>query len=219
MRLRPMLLGVATAALLVPAAQVTAAAPAVAHPFGPPATALVDVAGTEVTITWQAAEDDWVALGQSLGAFEDPSAGAVDTTLTGEQKLARSPAVNRYLTDRIAITQAGRTCPVTLLPLQDLLRQGARLRFDCPEPVTEIEVRLAALTDLHTAYRTVLTSDGPMTPSQALFTSAAATHRVSLTGSGRPIAGLPLAAGAAVAVAGSIAMLLTWRRLRRRRTA
>lgn len=218
MRIRSALLGVAATALFAAAAQLTTPAPAAAHPFGPPATARIDVDGTEVTITWQAAEDDWVALGQSLGAFEDPAAGPVDTTLTGEQKLARSTQVRRYLTERITVRQAGEPCRSTVLPLEDLLRQGARLTFDCPQPAVEVEIRLDALTDLHTAYRTVLTAAGPMTPDQALFTSAQTTHRVSLSGDGQTGGGTALAVGTGAALASGVAVSIAWRTLRRRRT-
>ncbi|MDG4765671.1 hypothetical protein O7632_16425 [Solwaraspora sp. WMMD406] len=218
MRIRSALLGVAATALAVAAVALTTPAPVAAHPFGPPATARVDVDGAEVAITWQAAEDDWVALGQSLGAFEDPTAGPVDTGLTGEQKLARSAAVRRYLTDHIEVRQSGSACPATVLPLEDLLRQGARLRFACPAPVSEIEVRLAALTDLHTAYRTMLTAAGPMTPAQVLFTSTRTTHRVSLTDDGHRSAAAPLALGTGAAVLGGLAVAIARRASRRRRT-
>jgi hypothetical protein len=217
-RIRTRLLGAAAATAFLWAAQLATPAPAAAHPFGPPATAQVDVDGTEVAIIWQAAEDDWVALGQSLGAFEDPTNGPVDTTLTGEQKLARSTEVRDYLTERIAVRQDGEPCPSTVLPLEDLLRRGARLTFECPRPVTGLEIRLDALTDLHTAYRTVLTSGGPMTPDQVLFTSAQTTHQVTMSGDDA-VAGLGLVAvGAGVAAAGGTAVLIAWRLLRRRRT-
>lgn len=217
MKIRITLLGAAVAAAFVWAAQLATPAPADAHPFGPPATAHVDVDGTEVAIVWQAAEDDWVALGQSLGAFEDPTNGPVDTTLTGEQKLARSADVHNYLTERIAVRQNGEPCRPTVLPLADLLRQGARLTFECPRPVADLEIRLDALTDLHTAYRTVLTSDGPMTPDQVLFTSAQTTHQVTMSGDDTGAGLGPVAAGTGVAAAGGTAVLIAWRVLRRRR--
>lgn len=206
-RVAAALAGIAT--LAVPAA------PAAAHPFGPPSTARISADGTRVTITWWAAEDDWVALGQSLGAFEDPAAGPVAADLTGEEKLARSVAVRDYLTGRIAVRQDGVACPATLLPLADLIRRGARLEFACPAPVTEIEVELAALTDLHTAYRTVLTADGPMTPAQALFTAAEPSHRVTLAGDGGgPSAVTGMAVGTATVLAAGLAV----RAVRRRRS-
>lgn len=188
--------------------------PATAHPFGPPSTARLTADGSRVELTWQAAEDDWVALGQSLGAFEDPSLGTVDTALTGEQKLQRSEAVRAYLTDRISVHQSGQPCPASLLPLEELLRRGARLEFTCPAPVAEVEVRLDALTDLHTAYRTVLTADGTAEP--ALFTAEQPTHRIALTGRGSSPA-VPVAAGTAAVVAAGLVLLLVRRYRRTRR--
>ncbi|MEO3808561.1 hypothetical protein ABGB17_06135 [Sphaerisporangium sp. B11E5] len=152
------------------------AAPAAAHPFGPPSTARISADGPEVTLTWLAAEDDWVALGQSLGAFEPPGAGEVSTTLTGEQKLQRSPAVRAYLLRHLEVTQQGHPCPATLHPLESLTTQGARLTYTCPHPVTTLTVTVGALTDLNENYRTMLTATTPATPSQTLFTATTPTQ-------------------------------------------
>ncbi|TDB94266.1 hypothetical protein E1091_11145 [Micromonospora fluostatini] len=190
------------------------ATPVAAHPFGPPSTGGIDATGTRVSLVWRAAEDDWVALGQSVGAFEDPDAGPVDTTLTGEQKLQRSTAVRDYLLRHIGIGQAGQACAGTLLPLEQLLTEGARFRFDCPEPVTEIRLTLTALTDLNPAYRTVVTADAPMDPAQALFTAAASSHDLRLTasGGGPPGAVTAVAAGTGLAAVGVLAFVLLRRR-------
>ncbi|MCX4471764.1 hypothetical protein C5N14_21155 [Micromonospora sp. MW-13] len=205
-------------ALLAGAAALSAAvgpaAPAGAHPFGPPSTAGVSVDGARVALVWQAAEDDWVALGQSVGAFEDPTAGAVDTALTGEQKLQRSAAVREYLLRHVDVRQAGRTCAEELLPLERLLAEGARFRFDCPEPVTEVRLTVTALTDLNPAYRTMVTARTPMAPAQALFTATGTSHdlRATATGGGRPGAVTAVAAGTGLAAAGGLAVLLVRRR-------
>ncbi|MEU5942356.1 hypothetical protein ABZ807_24965 [Micromonospora sp. NPDC047548] len=195
-------------------AAVGPAAPAAAHPFGPPSTAGISVDGARVTLAWQAAEDDWVAMGQSVGAFEDPNAGTVDTALTGEQKLQRSAAVRDYLLRHVEVSQAGRSCAEVLLPLERLLADGARFRFDCPEPVTEVRLTLTALTDLNPAYRTMVTAKTPMTPTQALFTATGTGHdlRVTATGGGRPAAVTAVATGTGLAAAGGLAVLLVRRR-------
>ncbi|MGW4467384.1 hypothetical protein [Micromonospora sp. NPDC004704] len=199
------------------------ASPASAHPFGPPATARISADGTRVTINWLAAEDDWVALGQSLGAFEDPATGRVDTGLTGEQKLQRSPAVRDYLLKRITVSQTGTPCASRLDTLEQLVKKGARLTFDCPEPVTDLDVTVSALTDLNTAYRTALTADVPMTPTEALFTATEGSHQVRLTagegGSGRPAAVGTVAAGTGIAAVAILAGMLVNRRRRTRRNA
>lgn len=198
------------------AAVVCSAGPAGAHPFGPPSTARVTADGTAVTISWLAAEDDWVALGQSLGAFEDPS-GPVSTTLTGEEKLQQSPAVRDYLLKHITVAQQGRQCTGRLDELQGLLEKGARLTYTCPAPVTEIDLTLGALTDLNEAYRTVLTEDTKTSPGRVMFNAAQDTQhlRFTDTGSGVPTAVVVLAiVTAAIVIIGAAA--ITARVLRRR---
>ncbi len=158
--------------------------PAAAHPFGPPTVARVAVDGFRVDLSWQPAEDDWVALGQSLGAFEDPTSGPVATQLTGEQKLQGSTAVRDYLRERITVSQDGRPCRGELKPLDALLARGARLTFDCPAPVSTLDITMTALTDLNQAYRTVLRADTPALPAEALYTAADGTHQIDFTQSG-----------------------------------
>ncbi|GAA1840754.1 hypothetical protein [Asanoa iriomotensis] len=190
---------------LVALALFGSAAPAAAHPFGPPSTAKVTVRGTSLTLVWHAAEDDWVALGQSLGAFDDPS-----TELTGEEKLQRSPAVHRYLLERMTVSQAGRPCPGELGELNDLLGTGATIEFECPAKIDEVKIKLAALMDLNDAYRTVLVGD-----SEALFTVTTPEQQVRLHGSAVPGAVLPLAIGTfAVVVLGVVAAVVLRRRRR-----
>ncbi|MEV0819709.1 hypothetical protein [Nonomuraea rubra] len=198
--------------LLITAAAVLAPArAAVAHPFGPPSTARVGADGNRVTLAWLPAEDDWVALGRSVGAFEDPAAGA-DTSLTGEQKLARSAAVRTYLLARVGVTQAGRPCAAELAPLERLLAEGARFSFECPERVVDVDVRVGALTDLHEAYRTMLTAETPAEPAKALLTAEADTRKLRFDPSATGGVPLVVPAVALVAVLGVLAALLVRRR-------
>jgi hypothetical protein len=205
---RRMLFGVAFSLVSVLFTAVQAAA----HPFGPPSTARVSVDGSRVVLSWVAAEDDWVALGNHLGAFADQTS----TDLTGEQKLQRSPAVRDYLLDRVKVSQGGQPCAGDLEALEALLEQGARFTFDCPAQVTDMDITLTPLTDLNSAYRTVLRADTPATPEQALFTASAATHHVrfSATGGGAPAQVAAVAAGTAVALAGGLGALFARRRRR-----
>lgn len=155
------------------------ATPAGAHPFGPPSTARVSVDGSRLAVSWQAAEDDWVALGRHVGAFDGAS-----PDVTGADLLRRSPAVRDYLLDRIAVNQGGRRCTGDLAALDDVLARGAQLTFECPAPVAEVDVTVTALTDVDGAYRTVLRADTPATPDQALFTATAPTQHITFTASG-----------------------------------
>ncbi|GIF72814.1 hypothetical protein [Asanoa siamensis] len=181
-----------------------AGTPAAAHPFGPPSTAKVTARGSSLTLVWHAAEDDWVALGQSVGAFDDPA-----TDVTGEQKLQRSPAVRDYLLARMTVRQAGVACPGTVGELKDLLSTGATLTYECPATVASVRIKLAALMDLNEAYRTVLVGD-----SEAMFTVASPEQDLVLHGSSRPAAVVPMAIGTAVVV---LLAAVLWFFLRRRR--
>lgn len=183
------------------------ATPAAAHPFGPPSTARIDADGTTVTLSWLAAEDDWVALGNSVGAFD------ASTTATGEEKLRRSPAVRGYLLDHVTVSQAGRVCPGELAPLADLVATGARFTFSCARPVSEVDVTLSALTDLNEAYRTVLTAE-TATPDRVLFTAATDTTRLRFSGGGSGVTGA--VAGLAIGtLAAAVGVVVLMRRRRR----
>lgn len=195
------------AAVAVPVALLALAAPAAAHPFGPPSTARISADDATVSLSWLAAEDDWVALGQSLGAFDDPT-----ETLTGEQKLQRSPAVRDYLLERITVRQDGRPCDAGLATLAELLTKGARLTFDCPAPVVDVEVTLDVLTDLNEAYRTVLTVE----EAPVLFTAERNTQQVRLAGGGTGVGGtvVAVAVGTGAAALLGVGVLVMRRRSR-----
>ncbi|TKK87806.1 hypothetical protein FDA94_16690 [Herbidospora galbida] len=214
MTLRTRLAG---ALLAVSAVAAVPAAPAAAHPFGPPSTARISVDGSQVAIAWLAAEDDWVALGQSLGAFENPATGPVSTALTGEQKLQRSAAVRDYLLGRITVAQAGTPCPGRLESLEQLVAQGARFAFDCPRPAVDLDVTVSALTDLDENYRTILTADTPATPAQTLYTARQQTTRLRFTASGGGPAAAVITVAAGTAAAAPIIGVLVLLRARRRR--
>ncbi|MFD0742342.1 hypothetical protein ACFQ1L_11315 [Phytohabitans flavus] len=120
-----------------------------------------------------------MALGRHVGAFDTAS-----PDVTGAELLRRSPAVRDYLLDRIAVNQGGTRCAGDLADLEDVLAQGAKLTFDCPAPVADVDLTLTALTDVNDAYRTMLRADTPATPDQALFTAAAPTQHITFTASG-----------------------------------
>ncbi|GAA4468176.1 hypothetical protein [Phytohabitans houttuyneae] len=201
-------------AAAVVAAVVLPAAPAGAHPFGPPSTARVSADGSTVALSWQAAEDDWVALGRHVGAFDRAS-----PDVTGAELLRRSPAVRDYLLDRIVVNQGGRRCTGDLAALDDVLAEGARLTFECPAPVADVDVTVTALTDVNDAYRTVLRADPPATPDQALFTAAAPTRHITFGGSGGSAVRRSVVTVAVGAAAALVLVLLVTLALRRRARA
>lgn len=193
------------------------AAPASAHPFGPPSTARISVDGARASVAWLAAEDDWVALGQSVGAFEDPTSGVVTTSMTGEQKLQQSEAVHRYLLERIGVNQNGTACSGRIISMEQLLTKGAQLEFECPEPIVEVAISVSVLTDLNEAYRTMLSADSPATPDRALFTTASSTQHLSFSGTYGSI-GSSIAVGVGAVVVLGVVLLVVLRRRTRSRT-
>lgn len=187
-----------------------------AHPFGPPQTARAAADGDRVELVWQAAEDDWVVLGEQLGAFRDAT-GAVATNETGQQKLAKSPKVRAYLLDKIRVRQAGRACEGTVRDLSDVLARGAALSFTCPDAVDEVELTIGMLVDLNPLYRTVLTTESPKGSRQALFNDSSLTHQVTFAPGGGSFPTTLVVAGVLVgsALIAGVAIPLGLRRRRR----
>ena len=211
----------AAIAAVVPAAgvAVVAAPPAQAHPFGPPLSARLDVDGAEVTVTWTAAEDDWVNLGEFLGAFtgQTDQTGGTGEPLTGAELLAQSDNLPSYFLSHFLIEQDGEPCQGQVTQLQDLVTLGAQLVYSCPQPVTTVELTVTTLTDINEAYRTVVTSDVPSEPAQALFTTTTATQQWSFDAEGGgATAQVALVASGGLVLAAVAGGVLWWRRGSRR---
>jgi hypothetical protein len=160
------------------------------HPFGPPLTADVVVDDHTVTIRWSAAEDDWVTLARHVGVFDDdPGTVAPDPDATladaaggqrsGMERLRDSSDVPTYLLDQMAVEQDGRDCPGEVTDLDAVLTNGAELQFTCATNVEVVDLEVAALTDVHDAYRTMVTAPSG---ERVLATSAAPRHTLDLAG-------------------------------------
>lgn len=206
------------AALAAAAAVVAtgAATPAAAHPFGPPLSARLDVDGAEVAVTWTAAEDDWVNLGEFLGAFtgQTDQTGGTGEQLTGADLLARSDNLPSYLLSHFVVEQDGRPCEGQVTQLEELLTLGAGMVYTCPRPVDTVQLTVTTLTDINENYRTVVTSDDASEPAQALFTNTTATQQWSFdaTATGLGTARVALMAAGALILAALAGILLWWRR-------
>lgn len=193
--------GAATAALALALTLTLAlgqASTAQAHPFGPPLTASVTTQGSTVAVSWTGAPDDWMALGDFIGAF----AASTDSSRTGAEVLASSPQVQAYLMEHVAVSQGGHACTASWQHAPRMVEDGAQLEFQCPAPVSVVDVRVSALTDVNDAYRTVVTAGGQ----QVLFTAAQPQHTLDLsgvTGQDRTPVLLLSGAGAAVLMLGA----------------
>jgi hypothetical protein len=180
---RRLLLAVVLAALalgLVPTA-------ADAHPFGPPPRSWLEVDGTTVLLSWEAAYDDYLALGERLGYFEPgTSAAYLDPSVqvapprSDEEALATSDDLHAYLAANLVVAQDGERCDLDLVHTDRFVERGAIVRHECPQPVEDLTLRITMLQDLNEAYRTFgLAEEGPPGPF-AVFTVEQPEHRVDV---------------------------------------
>lgn len=158
-----------------------------AHPFGPPPRSWLDVDGTTVMLSWEAAYDDYLALGEELGYFEpgtttaylDPSV-QVAPARSDEEAFAASDELGTYLADNLVVEHDGRRCELEAVHHDAILERGAVVVHECPEPPGELTLRITMLQDLNDAYRTFgLAEEGPPGPF-AIFTVEEPTHRVDV---------------------------------------
>ena len=163
--------------VITTAALLGVAAPASAHPFGPPPTARVTAIGNRITIDWSATPDDAVAIGERLGVmppgsvelYRQESAAQAAPSAEDEARLSASPKLRGYLTERIAATQDGEACGAEVPAIEDFVHTGARVVLTCPQPVAEVELEISMLHEIHDAYRTFAVGTGT-DPAEAVFT-------------------------------------------------
>lgn len=195
--------------------------PAGAHPFGPPPTAIVSASTDRVAIEWAASPDDAMVVGMALGVLDDDSLdqyleGPVQTAppAAAEEALSASSELRDYLLERIAVAQDGAACAGSVDPVENFVRDGARVVYECPEPVETVDLRVTMLHDVHGAYRTFAITEGSGHPPQAAFTVDNPQHEWDFTATGAPVrmGWLPLVGlvGGVVAVLGLGAF--AWRR-------
>lgn len=208
-------------AVAVVAAVTVGAAPAVAHPFGPPPVARLSAEGTVVQVRWTAAPDDLLALGYGAGVLHErpaaldqaegtPFGGGTDVTAAEAALLTGAPEVASYLGDGVQVRQDGIDCPGEVRDAADLVDAGALLAFTCPAPVRTVDVGVELLTDLHPAYRTMAVSAEGQ---RALYTTDDTVE--SWTFGGASGAGPTLAVGGVGALLAAVGAATVVRRRRR----
>jgi hypothetical protein len=169
------------------------AGPALAHPFGPPPTAVISARGHSVFIEWAAAADDAIAIGEQIGLFPPGTAeqywegpAQVAPPEWKEEELSAAPQLRDYLLDHIRVEQASSACEGTVQPVTNFVRQGARVVHRCPAEVDVVEIQISMLHDVHEAYRTFAVSQGPAQPEQAVFTVGTDRHAWDFTAAPEP---------------------------------
>jgi hypothetical protein len=198
--------------------------PARAHGSVEVPTARITAVGSEVNVTWSAAEDDAAAIAVGLGlaaeeAVLDHLAGLaalpddadprplVDALLAriDTDRLTGAPELDAYLLAAIQVAQDGRACPGTVGPTDAFLTAGAELVFRCPAPVETIDLTITVLHEQDPTHRT-FSSDG--SGEVAMHTLSTPTSRWSLgddragTGSALAVLGVGLALAGFVGVGG-----------------
>ncbi len=162
--LRITAVGVSAAALASGLGSGTASA----HPFGEPQSVILTGRPTGVEIAWSAATDDVTALAAHLGAvggqhimvFEKGEYDAQASSVPAGIRLAQAaPVLADYLLQHIVVSAEGRRCGGELAPVVDVSDGGVRVDYDCGRSVSEVEVGVDMLADLHPSYRTV--AEGP----------------------------------------------------------
>ncbi|WP_432143671.1 hypothetical protein [Streptomyces sp. bgisy084] len=157
-----------------------------AHPFGAPPAARVKAHGKTAEVIWSAAKDDLAVLRKEAHAADESEA--------------------RYLGTHIRLSQAGRPCPLRHADTAHLVKDGARLRYLCPRPVTTLAVTITALNDVDPKYRTI-----SVTPSGSggLHTAEEPTHTLTLAPSGSGSSGSSGTSGAAAGPQGPFSVWTT----------
>jgi hypothetical protein len=204
--------------------------PASAHPFGAPQQIKVAGEGDHgVRVRWVVGgTDDLTLLGIALGVLPQDRVmldGAVSYEASDAETVAEAPEFARYLTERVTVTQDGRSCKGEANVADDLAADGAQVLFTCSEPVSTVTVTSRMLTDLHTSYRTL--ARGPegqkavydATHESADWTISAdtgpvSTRTVAAVSSGRSALQLSVVGGALLA---AVAAGIFWHRWRGRK--
>jgi hypothetical protein len=187
------------------------------HAAGVPPHARLQAEGRVVHVELTSASDDAALIGSSLGLLPEGSmewylGESHDAPPTDEELRAfsASPELREYLLEHVEVRQDGERCAGQAEPAEDFVLDGAELRFACPEPVEEVDVRITILHDQDPAYRTH-TVDG--TIQSYTHTSTHPEHRWDFTLAQSEQRSVPagLWLGLATVVLAALGLLGRWR--------
>lgn len=196
-------------AVLVAVGTLLPAGAATGHASGQVPHARLSSEGHEVHLEWSAAPDDAADIGVAIGFFPDAVVWAyVEDAIEGyptDQEIAafsRSEELRAYLLDNVQIHQEGRACYGEVDPGDDLLTEGARFLFACPDQVEHVDIRITILHDRDRHYRT-FSVDG--TDQFQMHTASQPEHPWDFTRAGR---GRPAMEPALIVGMGAVVLVL-----------
>jgi hypothetical protein len=116
--------------------------------------------GRQVFVEWTAAGDDVADIGVGLGLLPQEAAlafqgvGDAYPSTAQETRFARSDKLESYLLDNVHVAQQGRPCEGQVSVPDEIIAEGVRFVFSCPEQVEQVSVRVTMLHDRDEMYRT-----------------------------------------------------------------
>ncbi len=182
--------------------------------------------GERVELHWTAASDDVADVAVAAGLWSSDKMwayvdGAVDDLPSEEQiaALEHEEDLHRYLLERFEVRQGNEPCSPSVELTDDIITDGIRMAFTCPEPVRDAVLSVTVLHDRDPAYRT-FSVDG--SEQYAVHTDAQPEHRWDFTAAPAADEGIPLAlwlAGGGVVLAAAGILVFLGRRPTSQRSA
>jgi nickel/cobalt transporter (NicO) family protein len=188
------------------------------HAAGMPPHASLHADGSTIHVELTSAADDAALIGSSLGLLPEGSMewylGETHDGPPSDEEIrafSASPDLRDYLLEHVEVRQDGVTCAGQAEPAEDFVLDGAELRFTCPEPVEEVDLRITILHDQDPAYRTY-SVDG--TIQSYTHTSAQPEHRWDFTLAGADAPAVPAGLWLGLGLVGlsALGLLGWWRR-------
>ena len=170
--------------------------------------------GERVELHWTAASDDVADVAVAAGLWSSDKMwayveGEVDDLPSEEQiaALEHEQDLHGYLLERFEVLQGDEPCSPDVELTSDIITDGIRMTFTCPQPVEDATLSVTVLQDRDPAYRT-FSVDG--SEQYAVHTSAQPEHRWDFTATPTEDRAIPLAlwfAGGGL-VLGAVAILV-----------
>lgn len=106
-------------------------------------------------------------------------------------RFARSAELRAYLLDNLQVSQDGEPCDATVSVPDEVIAEGARYEFACPQQVEQVAVRITLLHDRDEQFRTY-SIDGTIWSEMHTVDHPEHVWDATLVPTTREAAGLPL---------------------------